>query len=252
MSVGRSVRSGSLGVWLRKGSMMVRDQQKFPRLNLARVEAVQLIVFGTYESTEERRALLPERRHRAPGTQPERGIVGFAQYTTRGKHRASYQIAATSHTDDDNDEIHVTISYRELDGGGSRRTVRGSEEAFLEIVQAMGTPREAHGLALFEFDRRAPNQLWFPLPVTLAGRSPEDTIEVRGVRGAKLGSEGGDPDYEFILDRPTGQEVLLRVELKIEEPITPEVVQTMSHRASVIARELVQAPSSEEIRGTPR
>jgi hypothetical protein len=225
---------------------MDRDRLKFPRLNLAGSSALSLVVFGAYESTGERLALLPERPSRSPQSLPERGTVSLAQYTTRGAHRASYRIAASSHTDDEESEIHVTINYRKSDASARRRRSTGvSEEAFLEIAQAMGTPKEGRGLVLFQFDDCEPSQLWFPLPVSLAGRSIMDTIEVRGVRGAKLSVEGGDPDYEFILDRPTGKEVMLQVELKVEGPITAEAVQQTSRRASAIARELVQAPNPE-------
>lgn len=232
---------------------MVRDQQKFPRLNLARLGAVHLVVYGTYENSEERRKLLPERTRRSTTGRPERAILSVARYTTRGTLQASYQILANSHAHDEEDEIHFTIEYREHEGSPMRRPSNWeSEQTFLSTIQEMGIPQDAAGRVLFRFVNREPNQLWFPLPVNLAGNSPEDTIEIRGVRGAKLSNGAGDPDYEFILDLPNDEEVLLSVELKIEEPITPTVVQATIRRASAIARELVQAPSAENARGTTR
>jgi hypothetical protein len=103
----------------------------------------------------------------------------------------------------------------------------------------MGVPSEVGSLVLFEFADREPNQLWFPLPVSLSGKSPEDTIEVRGVRAVKIGAQGGETEYEFILDRPAGDQVVLQIELRLEGSITPNSIRRALQRAEYIAEDLV-------------
>lgn len=219
---------------------MDTSRLRFPRLSLARSGATHLAIFGTYASTEERLALLPERPKRTPEGRTGLAVFSFPKYKTRGAASASYIIAATSHSDDDSREIHVSISYRiSPEGARSRRLVGVPEGELLEIVQALGAPDEVGGLVTFQFDNREPNQLWFPLPVSLAGKSPEDVIEVRGVRGTKLGAQDAEPEYEFILDRPEHERVILQIELNLEGTITAESVRLLFNRAEAIARELV-------------
>jgi hypothetical protein len=219
---------------------MDSSRLRFPRLNLARSKAKQLAVFGTYEMTDERLALLPGREegHRQGREGP--GIVSFTRYKPRGVGSLSYSIAATSHVDNESNEIHVSISYRESPADAPRPRIVGVPEGkMLEIAQAMGVPSEVGSLVLFEFADREPNQLWFPLPVSLSGKSPEDTIEVRGVRAVKIGAQGGETEYEFILDRPAGDQVVLQIELRLEGSITPNSIRRALQRAEYIAEDLV-------------
>lgn len=219
---------------------MGSSRLRFPRLNLARSGATYLTVFANYESNVERLALLPDRPNGSPEGRKEPAVFSLTRYKSRGAVSASNTIAAMSHSDDDAKEIHVSISYRRTAGGArSRRSVGVAEGGFLEIVQAMGVPKEVGGLVMFQFDDRGPNQLWFPLPVSLAGKLPDDVIEVRGVRGAKLGAQGAAAEYEFILDRPEDEQVELQIELNLKGPITAESPRLLFECAEVIARELV-------------
>ena len=219
---------------------METSRLRFPRLNLARSRAKQLAIFGNYEMNEERLALLTERAEASRPGLGSTSVVSFTRYKPRGVESPSYTIAATSHVDDESNEIHLSVSYRESPAEASRRrTVGISEGRILELAHGLGVPIEFGGLVLFEFADRQPNQLWFPLPVSLSGKSPEDTIEVRGVRGVKLGAQSGESEYEFILDRPTGDQVVLQIELYLEGSITPNSFRTALRRAEDIAGDLV-------------
>jgi hypothetical protein len=213
---------------------------RFPRLNLARSGMTQLTIFGNYELNENRLGLLPARSDASSKEQPERTMFNLTKYRSRGSFSAPHAIGAMSHSDNNSEEIHVSISYRQTAAGGSLRgSVPVAEGRFLNAVKAMGVPKEAGGLVLFEYRDREPGQLWFPLPVTLAGKSAEEIIEIRGVRGAKLATEGADSEYEFILDRPDNERVVLQIELNLQEPIDAETPRRLFDRAEIIARDLV-------------
>ena len=220
------------------GNAIDNSRLRFPRLNLSRSGAVQLVVFGSYESSEERLALLPGQVRLSPGNVRERGAMSRMQYTPRGA--TSYSILVGAHSDSDAKEIHVNFFYRRASTDASRRRSDLSENKFLDILQALGPAKEAHGTVMFEFDDREPHQLWFPLPVTLEGSSPEDVIEILGVRGAKRGASATSQEYEFILDRPEDQRVALQIELDLEQSISPDTPRVLLGRAERIARQLVR------------
>lgn len=214
---------------------------QFPRLNLARAGAVSFAISASYRITEERLALLTERAESQIQERESSGVVSAARYKLAGG-ASPYLISAISHVARELDEVHMTISYREIPADTPRRRHPGvPERRFVDIVGFLGTPSEVDCHALFEFGDRPPNELWFPLPVNLAGATFGEAFEVRGVRAAKLATDSSEPEYQFILDRPLSNQVVVQVDrpLRIEASIIPDTVRTAFQLVHDIAGKLV-------------
>lgn len=218
---------------------MDRNSLRFPRINLARLHARRVSIFATYQADPGRLALLPEppeelRDGRSPG------LLSFGRFKPRGLDAPHLIIAATVHANNDLTEIHAAISYREAGDVPTSRRIRGSPEyELLTIMKEMGIPEEASGFVEFQFARNDVGPLWFPLPVPLSGMVPDETIEVRGVRGVKLSDQGETANYEFIMDLSEDNQVLLTVEQNIQQQIDIHSITALVDRASSVAKQLV-------------
>lgn len=219
---------------------MARNQPRFPRLNLARSGVKLFTVYGGYSVTEDRLALLSELTDKRRSALFGPRVVSSVRYTPRRGEAPTYSIVAVSHVADDENEIHLSIAYREVDEGNPRPSTRRVSEAdMLEMVYALGTPNDVDCVVLFEYKDRQPSQLWFPLPVLLAGTSPEESFEVRGVRVAKLNSQNSDSEFEFILDRPNPDQVVLQVFMNLGNSMEPEALRAALLQAEKISSDLV-------------
>jgi hypothetical protein len=114
-----------------------------------------------------------------------------------------------------------------------------TESEFLELVNQLGEAQEGAFRGRFDYPEAAAKDLWFPLPVKMAGRSDNDTYEIRGVRGAKVSESEEEPEYLFNLDRPTSEEVTLSIDSEVNGPIDLANSRALFAQSVAISRELV-------------
>lgn len=214
---------------------------RFPRLNLARSGASRLSILFTYELNGERRARLAEYFDDAPVVRTQSAAFSLTRYKTRGAVRTVHVAAAMfARNQDSPDDVHAFIGYYwGLDSDLPKKSFGIPGTTFLDIARNLGEPKQGSGVVTFQFENREPTDLWFPLPVSLSGESPEDAFEIRGVRGAKINVQDGETEYTFVLDRSDNEQVVLQAAFTLEGPLIPETPRLLFERAEHAVRDLI-------------
>lgn len=220
---------------------MDRRRLRLPRLNLADAHAARLTIAARYEWTDERAAMVQtqfESLSGAFGGESE-GSMGFIGYTPRGESERRHAILILLYRfPASSPDIDLQIEYRPLaepPGEG-----KGREDELLRLANSLGEASSLTASVEYTFDNKTADQLWFPLPVQLEGRSARDLFELQGVRGAKVDEETRLPEYTFTIDRSGGDDVLVNIRFADLASLNAELPRQVFRRAERIVPRLVE------------
>lgn len=224
---------------------MPDERERFQRLNLSRWNASTIEMVGWYEASEERSRILARRLERTPGDVGA-SLVSFTPYRARDAAKTPHLITAVI-LDAQGGRESVTVHVRyETETSWSRpRSAPPAqlrrEDEFWSLVRELGQAEALSCSSSFVFGGREPDDLWFPLPSQFVGeQGPPDVFELRGVRGAKLGSDGTRPaEYTFTIDRPTSGDVFVDVRFHLSKRLDGKLPRLVLDRGARTARALV-------------
>lgn len=210
---------------------------RFSRLNLNADNITSLRVAATFSYTHDR----ADASERFPTLDlpPFPLLMSTVSYRPRGgvRHAANLVVTAPP-LSPANETIQVLLSYTtdttEAEKEKPERNAHHRRESDLwAVVLDLGIPDDLTGNVEFNFPGHGGVDLWFPLPVSLAGsKEPEDVFEIRSVSGVKLSkTEPDDPGYRFTLSCPFGKDVSLRMSFDLEGMLHPSIVRTIQRRA---------------------
>lgn len=222
---------------------MSSKRLRFPQINLAKASVSTLSLRGQYEWTEARAQTLANSLRPVPEVPADwKMFLSFTGYTPRSEPRVGHSITATLfHVGPgQSEDVALNIDYKPDDQPSlGRRSLLRREDRFIRLALELGEAKYMAGVVRFEFKGLDPEQLWFPLPTQLQGKTPDDLFEVRGVRGGRIGSDRDHDEYAFTLDRPSGENVVLELRMPATERFSPEIIRTTFERARKIVPKLI-------------
>jgi len=229
-------------------------QGRFPRLNLARVDSTEVVIWGFYDWTPERSELFSDLLEPLPDG-ARSAYVSFSEYAPRGGAKVRHYIVAYAtrrQRDDEQAPLHLSVRYTLSDPADPVEIPRSlrRESQLAPRLFALGSPSGLWSSVEFHFSKRPSDALWFPLPTRLSGeRALPGLFEVRGVRGVKLvDDQSGASEYSFTLDQPQGKDIFVDVRFDMTEVVTPQLPKQVLARAHRIALGLVGPEPKQEDR----
>jgi hypothetical protein len=190
---------------------------RFPRINLASHDAIELSVLGSYS---------PEGRDKVPieaaDQIPEASghfYPSFTAYIARDAERTKHSLAGLIFIPDDHTrDLRVSVSYvlgEEPGRGGPRRVHRESE--FLSLLRSLGPAKSLSVSVEFRFRGEEAQRLVIPLPFKVeGGEGLAKQAEIRGLRVViPTVADAGLPELSMIIDRPLGEDVLLDIRFEL-------------------------------------
>jgi hypothetical protein len=215
---------------------LVRSEDRYPRLNLARGRIVHLSFRVDLDWTDQRRlalkGLLDNQRH-------------FLSGTVYRRDRRKHVITAESSVSDEHERsIRLSVSF---DAGPQVRSwsVPASsdrEVEWLQHIQRLEGEQIVDCSASFEFDDVPAEDLWFPLPARLGGDGSEPALfEIRGVSGVKMAEDNPDNvEYSFSMGRSPEGFIVLRVAFFVQSPFDRQLPKRILDLAVDMARQFVR------------
>lgn len=233
---------------------MENRQVRLPRLNLARVQATEVVLQVSYDWTPERSELFSDLLEPLPD-QANGTYVSFSEYAPSGAAKVRHYIIASVmrwQSDDEQASLHLFVRYtlsNPTPPVAIPRSLR-RESQLAPRIFALGSASRLWSSVEFRFPKRPSDALWFPLPTRLSGEGTlPGLFEIRGVRGVKLVDEpSGDSEYSFTLDQPQGNDIFVDVRSDMTEPFTPQLPRRILARAHRIALGLVGPEPKQEDR----
>lgn len=215
---------------------MQRRRVTLPRPNLTRVDATRLTITAVYDWNEEREQVFT-------GASPETGdvntVFGGYSYRARGDERPEHHVFVNlSRLRGDPSVAALYMQYSTGEDSFTLSPPSSPTEPEVALrVLALAQPRHLHCSVAFRLAGLEGSNLWFPLPVEVAGpKGAPQVFEIRGVRAAAYGERDAQtPDYTFTMDRLSGQDVNLDVSFDT----SGSVDQTLLNRILTQARKIV-------------
>lgn len=226
----------------------MEGSHRFSRINLHSNNITELDVIATFPYTDDRVAALEGLPALDLPQLPF--FISTMPYRPRGgvRHVANLAVmvpplSRSNETIQSKETIQVLLSYatefsRDL---FEAHHVNRREADLWAAVLNFGIPTDLTGTVQFSFPGRGGDDLWFPLPVSLAGsKEPEDVFEIRSVSGVKLSkAKPGDRGYRFTISCPFGKDVSLRMSFDFEGVLHPSIVRMVLRQAVRLAPDLV-------------
>lgn len=217
---------------------------QLPRLSLQRVEASEFGYVALFEFNDSSSALLDSMWIEGPGEDRCFAAFGISRYRRQSR---SYEITRGLSCPSARDFLFVGVRYMLLDESErSRRNVGVPEAEFLEIVDQLGAPASVRATGIFRIDGAPSEEMWFPLPSSIAG--PPNTVGalVQGIKGVAAKSETPGDYFEFEIGVDGGD--IVSVEIANSIPVSEfswDLEKPLGDLA-VIVSDIMRANASQE------